>query len=139
MYNKVLILGNLTKDIEMRYTQGSTAIANSATASTRKFTARDGTQNEETLFVDIAFFGRTAEVANQYLHKGSRVLIEGKLKFDQWSDQNGQKRSKHSVSVENMQMLDSKNASTGAKENNQYSSKEQSASIDKNPFDDDNA
>lgn len=111
MFNKVVIVGNLTKDIEMRFSQGGAGIANSAIATTRKFKARDGSQSEETLFIDITFFGRTAEIAQQYLHKGSKVLLEGRLKFDQWTDQNGQKRSKHSVSVESMQMLDSKNAS----------------------------
>ena len=59
-------------------------------------------------FTDITFFGRSAEVAKQYLHKGSKILVEGRLVFDQWVDQNGQKRSKHSVAVETMQMLDSK-------------------------------
>jgi len=58
--------------------------------------------------VDITFFGRSAEVANQYIHKGSKILVEGKLVFEQWTDQNGQKRSKHGVTVDVMQMLDSK-------------------------------
>ena len=60
------------------------------------------------LFVDITFFGRTAEIANQYLRKGSKVLLDGRLKLDQWTDKQGQKRSKHSVSIENLTMLDSK-------------------------------
>jgi len=59
--------------------------------------------------VDITFFARSAEVANQYLRKGSKILVEGRLQFDQWTDQNGQKRSKHGVNVDVMQMLDSKN------------------------------
>ena len=108
MFNKVIIAGNLTRDIETRFTQSGLAIANTAIASTKKFKAMDGNQKEEVMFVDIAFFGRIAEVAQQYLRRGSKVLIEGRLKFDQWTDQNGQKRSKHSVSVETMQMLDSK-------------------------------
>ena len=108
MFNKVIIAGNLTRDIEVKFTPSGLAIGNTAIATTRKFKAQDGTQKEEVLFVDITFFGRTAEVAQQYLRRGSKVLIEGRLKFDQWSDQNGQKRSKHSVSVETMQMLDSK-------------------------------
>ena len=66
-------------------------------------------KKEETCFVDITFFGRSAEVANQYLRKGSKILVEGRLSFEQWVDQtNGQKRSKHSVIVETMQMLDSR-------------------------------
>jgi single-strand DNA-binding protein len=108
MYNKVILVGNLTRDIELRYTQGGMGIANTAIATSRKFTS-NGEKKEEVCFVDITFFGRSAEVANQYLRKGSKILIEGRLGFDQWVDQHGQKRSKHSVIVETMQMLDSKN------------------------------
>jgi len=109
MYNKIILAGNLSKDIEIRYTQGGTAIANTAIATTRKFKGADGTPKEEVLFVDVTFFGRSAEVANQYLRKGSKVLLDGRLKLDQWTAQDGSKRSKHSVSVESMQMLGSKN------------------------------
>ena len=107
MYNKIILVGNLTRDIEMKYTQNGTAIANTAIATTRKFTT-NGEKKEEICFVDITFFGRIAEVANQYLRKGSKVLIEGRLNFEQWTDNNGQKRSKHNVIAETMQMLDSK-------------------------------
>lgn len=107
MYNKVILVGNLTRDIELRYSQGGMAIANTAIATSRKFTV-NGEKKEEVCFVDITFFARSAEIANQYLKKGSKILVEGRLNFDQWVDQNGQKRSKHSVVVETMQMLDSK-------------------------------
>ena len=106
-YNKIILVGNLTRDIELKYTQAGSAIANTAIATSRKFT-NNGEKKEEVCFVDITFFGRSAEVANQYLHKGSKILVEGRLKLDQWTDQNGQKRSKHSVIVESMQMLDSR-------------------------------
>jgi len=108
MYNKIILAGNLSKDIEIRYSQSGSAIANTAIATTRKFKGADGTQKEEVLFVDVTFFGRSAEVANQYLRKGSKVLLDGRLKLDQWTDKQGQKRSKHSVSVESMQMLDTR-------------------------------
>ena len=108
MYNKVILVGNLSRDIEMRFSQAGLGIANTAIATSRKFKAQNGEQKEEVCFIDITFFGRSAEVAHQYLRKGSKVLIEGRLVFDQWVDQNGQKRSKHSVAVETMQMLDSK-------------------------------
>ena len=107
MYNKVILVGNLTRDIELRYSQSGMGIANTAIATSRKFTS-NGEKKEEVCFVDITFFARSAEVANQYLRKGSKILIEGRLNFDQWVDQNGQKRSKHSVVVETMQMLGSK-------------------------------
>jgi len=108
-YNKIILAGNLTRDIEIRYTQGGSAIGNTAIATTRKFTSQTGEQKEEVLFVDLTFFGRTAEIAKQYLRKGSKVLVDGRLKLDQWADQqSGAKRNKHSVTVENLQMLDSK-------------------------------
>ena len=108
MFNKVILVGNLTRDIEVRFSKSGTMIANSAMATSKKYKGQAGEQKEEVCFVDITFFGRTGEVAQQYLRKGSKVLIEGRLKFDQWTDQSGQKRSKHSVSVDIMQMLDSK-------------------------------
>ncbi len=107
MYNKVILVGNLTRDIEFKHTQSGTAIANTAIATSRKFT-QNAEKKDEVCFTDITFFGRSAEVANQYLRRGSKILVEGRLKFDQWIDQNGQKRSKHSVIVETMQMLGSK-------------------------------
>jgi len=108
MYNKIILAGNLTRDIEIRYTQGGSAIGNTAIATTRKFKSQSGEQKEETLFVDLTFFGRTAEIANQYLRKGSKVLVDGRLKLDQWTAQDGTKRSKHSVTVESLQMLGNK-------------------------------
>ncbi|MCB4747718.1 MAG: single-stranded DNA-binding protein [Sulfurovum sp.] len=109
MYNKIILAGNLTRDIEVRYTQSGAAIGSTAIATTRKFKSQTGEQKEEVLFVDITFFGRTAEIANQYLRKGSKILVDGRLKLDQWTAQDGSKRSKHSVTVENMTMLGSKN------------------------------
>ena len=107
MFNKIILVGNLARDIELRYSQGGMGIAKTAIATSRKFTS-NGEKKEEVCFVDITFFGKSAEVANQYLRKGSKILVEGRLNFEQWVDQNGQKRSKHSVTVETMQMLDSK-------------------------------
>lgn len=107
MFNKVVLVGNLTRDIEMRYMPSGSAIGYSAIAVTRRYSGANGEKKEETCFIDISFFGRTAEVANQYLSKGSKVLIEGRLRFEQWSDQNGQNRSKHSIYVESMEMLGS--------------------------------
>ena len=104
MFNKIVLVGHLTKPIELRYTQGGAAIGSSGIAVTRKYTL-NGEKREETYFIDITFFGKQAEIANQYLSKGSKLLVEGRLKFDQWTDNNGQNRSKHSVAVEVMEML----------------------------------
>jgi single-strand DNA-binding protein len=112
MFNKIILVGNLTRDIELRYAQSGTAIAKTAIATSRKFTS-NGEKKEEVCFVDITFFGRSGEIANQYLRKGSKILVEGRLNFEQWVDQNGQKRSKHSVIAETMQMLDSKGDNQG--------------------------
>jgi len=113
MYNKIILAGNLTRDVEVRYTQGGSAIGSTAIATSRKFKSATGEQKEEVLFVDLTFFGRTAEIANQYLRKGSKVLVDGRLKLDQWTAQDGTKRSKHSVTVENLQMLGSKDDAQG--------------------------
>ncbi len=108
MYNKVIMVGNLTRDIELRYTGSGMAIAKTGIATNRRFRTQSGEQKEETCFIDITLFGRAAEVANQYLKKGSKVLIEGRLIYEQWTDQSGNKRSKHSIAVDNMQMLGGK-------------------------------
>ena len=111
MFNKVVLVGNLTRDVELRYINTGLAVGRSAIAVTRKYST-NGEKREEICFVDITFFGKSAEIANQYLTKGSKLLIEGVLKFEQWTDQNGQPRSKHSVSVESMEMLGSKDQNT---------------------------
>ena len=108
MFNKVILVGNLTRDPELRYLPSGSAVCNTGIATNRKFKSQTGEQKEEVCFIDITFFGRSAEIANQYLKRGSKILVEGRLKLDQWTDQSGAKRSKHSVSVDSLQMLDSK-------------------------------
>ena len=111
MFNKVILIGNLARDPELRYSQGGSAVCSTSIAVNRKWKDQgSGEMRDETCFIDITFFGRSAEVANQYLKKGSKILVEGRLKQDNWTDQNGQKRNKHSITVETMQMLDSKGA-----------------------------
>lgn len=112
--NKVVLIGNLTRDIELRYTQGGYCVGNSGIAVTRKFKNAQGETVEETCFIDLKFFGRTAEVANQYLRKCSKLAVEGRLKLEQWQDQSGQNRSKHVVEVESLEMLGSPQNSGGA-------------------------
>lgn len=108
MFNKVIIVGNLTRDVEMRYLPSGSALATLGLASNRRFKKQDGTPGEEVCFVDVKLFGRSAEVANQYLRKGSKILIEGRLTLESWTDQSGAKKSKHTITAESMQMLDSK-------------------------------
>jgi len=106
MYNKVVLAGNLTRDVDFKYIkQGTVALAVTGLAVNRKFRSANGEQKDEVLFVDITFFGRTAEVANQYLKKGSNILIDGRLTMNQWEAQDGSRRSKITVTVESLQML----------------------------------
>ena len=108
MYNKVVLVGNLTRDIELRYMPNGSALAKSAIATSHRYKSQTGEQKEEVCFLDFNIFGRSAEVANQYLRKGSKVLLEGRLVFEQWTAQDGSNRSKHALRVDTMKMLDSK-------------------------------
>ncbi|CAA6812747.1 MAG: Single-stranded DNA-binding protein [uncultured Sulfurovum sp.] len=120
MYNKVVLVGNLTRDVEIRYSQSGSAIGNVGIATSRKWKSQTGEQKDEVMFIDLTFFGRTAEIANQYLRKGSKVLVDGRLQLQQWTAQDGSKRSKHAITVENLQMLDSKADSMNPNHNNGY-------------------
>lgn len=115
MFNRVVMIGNLTRDCVLRYLPQGGAVCTTGIATNRKFKKTDGTQGEEVCFVDLTFFGRSAEIANQYLGRGKKVLVEGRLKLDQWTDQSGIKRSKHSITVETLQMLDSRGQPEGEK------------------------
>jgi single-strand DNA-binding protein len=113
-FNKVLLLGNLTRDPEVRYTPKGSAVADLGIAVNRQYTLDSGEKREEVTFVDVTFWGRTAEVAGEYLKKGRPVFIEGRLQLDTWDDkQSGQKRSKLKVIGEMMQMLGSRPAAGG--------------------------
>lgn len=111
--NRVMLMGNLTRDPELRYTPGNTAVANLGLAVNRRWKNQNGEQQEETTFIDCEAWGRTAEVLNQYLQKGRPVYVEGRLKLDQWQDKDGQNRSKLKVVVEQFQFIDSKPGAGG--------------------------
>jgi len=117
--NKVILLGNLTRDIELKHSQTGLAIGKTAIATNRRTKTQSGEQKNESMFIDLTIFGRTAEVVKQYFRKGSKILIEGRLSFDQWTDQNGMKRSKHSVIVENIEFVDSKGTNNSGGNYNQ--------------------
>ncbi len=106
-FNRVVLLGNITRDIEVRYLQSGMAVTDIGLAVNDRRKNQQGEWVEETTFVDITLWGRTAEVAGEYLGKGSQVLIEGRLKLDQW-EKDGQKHSKLRVVGERMQMTGSK-------------------------------
>jgi single-strand DNA-binding protein len=107
-FNKVVLVGNLTRDPELRYTPKGTAIAKIGLAVNRVWTNEAGEKKEEVTFVDVDVFGRTAENVGQYMRKGRPILIEGRLKLDQWDDkQTGQKKSRLGVVAETVQFLGS--------------------------------
>ena len=111
-FNKVIILGNVTRDIEIRHTAGGTAVADVGLAVNDR--RKQGNEwVDEVTYVDVTLWGRTAEVAGEYLGKGSPVLIEGRLKLDTWQTNDGQKRSKLKVVGERLQLLGQRSGSQG--------------------------
>jgi single-strand DNA-binding protein len=115
--NKVMLIGNLTRDPEVRYTPKGTAIAELGLAVNRNYTTESGEKREEVTFVDVELWGRQAEIAGEYLKKGRPVFIEGRLKLDSWEDkQTGQKKSKLRVVAEGMQFLGGREGGSGGDE-----------------------
>ena len=104
-FNRVILVGNLTRDPELRYLQSGMAVTDIGLAVNDRRKNANGEWVDETTFVDVTLWGRTAEVASEYLSKGSSALVEGRLKLDTWQGQDGQKRSKLKVVGEKMQML----------------------------------
>mgnify|MGYP001347826716 FL=1 len=126
-FNKVILMGNLTRDPELRYTPKGTAVAKLSLALNRKHTDKDGQTVEETTFVDVDAFGKTAETIGQYMQKGRAILLEGRLKLDEWEDQaTGKRRHKLNVILERFNFV-------GGKSDNSAPSKEPA---NKSPIDD---
>lgn len=106
-FNKVIMLGNLTRDPQLSYTPSQTAVVDFGLAMNRRWVGQDGSQKEETCFVDCRMFGKRAEVINKYLRKGQPLFVEGRLSFESWTAQDGSKRSRHRVTVEEFQFISS--------------------------------
>ena len=104
-YNRIVLMGNLTRDPQLSYTPSNTAVCKFGIATNRKWRDRDGNEREEVCFVDCTLFGKGGEVFNQYMSKGRPVLVEGRLTLNQWTTPEGDKRSKHEVFVENFTFL----------------------------------
>ena len=112
--NKVMLIGNLTRDPEVKYTPKGTAVAEIAIAINRNYTAAEGQKKEEVTFIDVTLWERLAEIAGEYLKKGRPVFIEGRLQLDTWDDKaTGQKRSRLRVRAEQMQLLGSREGGGG--------------------------
>ncbi|MFW6062525.1 MAG: single-stranded DNA-binding protein [Planctomycetota bacterium] len=106
-YNKIILVGNLTRDPQLTYLPSQTPVVEFGLAVNRRWRDRDGNQREDTCFVDCRSMGRGAEVINQYMSKGQSILVDGRLELNQWEDQQGNRRSKHRVFVENFQFMGS--------------------------------
>lgn len=105
-YNRVVLVGNLTRDPQLRYLPSQMAVVDFGMAINHRYRTKNGEEREEVCFIDVSAFGKQAEVINQYCSKGKQLLVEGRLKYDTWEDKNGGgKRSKHSVVVDNFQFL----------------------------------
>ena len=104
-YNKVILMGNLTRDPQMSYLPSQTAVVEFGLAVNRRWRGTDGQQREEVCFVDCRAYGKQAETIGQYMTKGKPILIEGRLQFDMWEGKDGVKRSKHRISIERFQFV----------------------------------
>jgi len=104
-FNRVLLIGNLTRDPQLSYTPNQTAVVDFGMAMNRRWKGQDGNQRDETCFVDCRMFGKRAEVINKYCKRGNPLFVEGRLTFDSWEAQDGSKRSKLRVTVENFEFI----------------------------------
>ena len=105
--NKVFLMGNLTRDPQLSYLPSQTAVTEFGLAVNRRWVGKDGQKKEDTCFVDCRIYGKQAETLNKYMTKGRPLFIEGRLDFDSWTAQDGSKRSKHRITVESFQFVDS--------------------------------
>ena len=113
-YNRIVLIGNLTRDPQLKFLPSQTAICEFGMAINHKYKTASGEQREEVCFIECTCFGKAGEVINQYMQKGRPILVEGRLKFDSWEDkQGGGKRSKHSVVVDNFQFLGGRDDAPG--------------------------
>ena len=118
MLNKIFLIGNLTRDPQLSYTPNQTPVVDFGMAVNRKWKGKDGQEKEDVCFVDCRMFGKRAEVINKYMSKGKPLMVEGRLSFDQWEAQDGTKRSKHRVTVENFQFMPDSQGQQGQKQAN---------------------
>lgn len=114
MFNQLQVIGNLTKDNELRYLPNRNAVYKNSIATSHKWKDQSGSQKEEVMFMEIVIFGRSGEIANQYLKKGSKVFLQGRVVLENWTATDGTKRSRHILRVETMKMLDSKGSESSS-------------------------
>lgn len=112
-YNKVLLMGNITRDVQLKQTSGNQSVVEIGVAVNRKYKTKDGQEREEVTFVDCECWGPRAEVIAKYFTKGKPIFIEGRLKLDTWEDKDGQKRSKMRVMIEDFQFVEGRGGGGG--------------------------
>ena len=112
-YNKIILVGNLTRDIDLKTFEGGGSVANFGLAVNERYKDREGNDQERVCFIDVEMWGRQAEVANDFLYKGRKILIEGSLKQDTWEQDDGQRRSKHSIRATNFRFMGSREDEEG--------------------------
>ncbi len=131
-FNKVILIGNLTREPEMRVTPGGLSICKFGLAVNRVFTDKEGNKREETTFVDIDSFGKQAEVISKYMAKGRPIMVEGRLKLDQWESNTGEKRSKLGVVLEQFQFLGGRDGGAEGGGNSEGGSQSSGGSYEQN-------
>jgi len=131
-FNKILLMGNLTRDPQLSYLPSQTPVVDFGIAVNRKWTSKEGESKEEVCFVDCRAFGKTAENINKYLHKGQPLFVEGRLVYDTWTGQDGAKKSKHRVHVDTFQFIGAPARSGGGADAQSEPSQESQAGPDSN-------
>ncbi|MDP8209151.1 MAG: single-stranded DNA-binding protein [Candidatus Electryonea clarkiae] len=131
MVNKVILIGNLGKDPEISYTQSGTAVCKVSLATTEKWTNREGEKQEKTEWHNLVFWRRQAEVANEYLRKGSKIFVEGRIQYRQWEGNDGNKRYATDIEVKSFQFLSGRGEGGGGGQRSQQSSDSQPAQSSK--------
>lgn len=138
--SKVVGVYRLVQDVSLRYLPSGIAVAKLNLVNSSKYKTQDGTQKEDICFIEGTVFGKLAEIANQYLKKGSKIYVVAELKQDTWQDQNGQNRSKHSLKIDSFEMLDSKpndNQGQRSQAQNNYQPKQHQQEVPEMDLDDD--
>jgi len=129
--NKVFLMGNLTRDPELRYTPSGTAVTSFGLAVNRRYRSKSGEDREDTCFVDVTAFARQAEILSEYMSKGRPIFIEGRLHLDQWEDkESGQRRSKLTVTLENFQFIGGRGGDSGTSRPSRAEGKEAASPAD---------
>ena len=135
-YNRIIIMGHLTRDPQLTYLPSQTPVVEFGLATNRKWKSNDGAEKEDVCFIDCRAYGKVAETINKYVKKGQALLVEGRLTFDQWEPKDGGKRSKHRVTVESFTFVEPATAADSARVNGGQAPQDNYKPPESNEFDD---